>query len=233
MLPFTPWQGQSGPPPLGPGDLHLWRIQIAAADGSDARLLGLLGADEQARLQRLANATLRARYARAHADLRRILGLYLDLPPAEIAFAQGPHGKPALAASQNPARLEFNLTGSGDLALLAISLDVPVGVDCEQIRPCRELLGIARRMFSPEVAQALVDMREPERLDAFYTAWTAMEAEVKADGRGLFGPRDRRAAATLRTPDAVHFCPMPGFIAAVVRQDLPPAEQWGTHCLAD
>jgi len=233
MLPFTPWQGQSGPPPLGPGDLHLWRIGIGAADGSDPKLLRLLGAEEQARLQRLANATLRARYARAHADLRRILGLYLDLPPAEIAFAQGAHGKPALTASQNPARLEFNLTGSGDLALLVISLEVPVGVDCEQIRPCRELLGIARRMFSPQVAQALADTPEPERLDAFYTAWTALEAEVKADGRGLFRPRAPRSVAAGQVLGIAHCRPLPGYLAAVARQGLPPVEQWGTHHLVD
>jgi len=233
MLPFTPWQGQSGPPPLGPGDLHLWRIRIAAMDGSDPNLLRLLGADEQARVQRLASAILKARYVRAHADLRRILGLYLGLPPAEIAFAQGAHGKPALVASQHPARVEFNLTGSGDLALLAIGLEVPVGVDCEQIRPCRELLGIARRMFSPQVAQALADTPEPERFDAFYTAWTALEAEVKADGRGLFGPRDRSAAAAPRSLGVAHFRPVPGFIAAVARQDLAPIDQWGTHHLVD
>lgn len=233
MLPFTPWQGQSGPPPLGPSDLHLWRIQIGAADGSDPKLLRLLGSDEQARAQLRANAMLRARYVRAHADLRRILGLYLDLPPAEIAFTQGAHGKPALTASQNPAGIEFNLTGSGDLALLAISLEVPVGVDCEQIRPCRELLGIARRMFSTQVAQALADTPEPERLDAFYTAWTALEAEVKADGRGLFGPRDRRAAAAPRTLGIAHFRPLPGYLAAVARSHLPPVLQWRAFGLAD
>lgn len=233
MLPFIPWYGPAGPPPLGPRDLHLWRIQIVAPDAFDPKLLQLLGADEQARVQRRASAILRARYVRAHADLRRILGLYLGLPPAEIAFAQGPHGKPALAASQTAARLEFNLTGSGDLALLAISLEAPVGVDCEQIRPCRELLGIARRMFSPEVAQALADTPEPERIDAFYTAWTALEAEVKADGRGLFGPRDLSDAAAPRTLGIAHFRPLPGYLAAVARQDLPPVEHWGTHCLAD
>lgn len=233
MLPFTPWQGQSGPPPLGPADLHLWRIRIAAADGSDPNLLRLLGADEQARVQRLASATLRARYVRAHADLRRILGLYLGLPPAEIAFAQAANGKPALAACQNPARLEFNLTGSGDLALLAISLEVPVGVDCEQIRPRRELLGVARRMFSLEVAQALAEAPESERLDAFHTAWTALEAEVKADGRGLFRPRDPGSPGAGEVLGIAHFRPLPGYLAAVARQDLPPVEQWSIHHLAD
>jgi 4'-phosphopantetheinyl transferase len=84
-------------------------------------------------------------------------------------------------------------------------------------------------MFSPEVAQALVDTPEPERIDAFYTAWTALEAEVKADGRGLFGPRDRNAPAGARSLGVAHFRPVPGFIAAVARRDLPPFAQWGTH----
>jgi 4'-phosphopantetheinyl transferase len=88
-------------------------------------------------------------------------------------------------------------------------------------------------MFSPQVVQALADTPEPEQLDAFYTAWTALEAEVKAEGRGLFGPRDRSTAAVSRRLGVAHFRPVPGFIAAVARQGLPPVEQWGTHRLVD
>jgi 4'-phosphopantetheinyl transferase len=88
-------------------------------------------------------------------------------------------------------------------------------------------------MFSPQVAQALAETPEPERLDAFYTAWTALEGEVKADGRGLFGPRERGAATAHRALRVAHFRPAPGFIAAVARADLPLVEQWGAHDLVD
>lgn len=237
LLNFTPRPLGSVPPHLGPGDLHLWRIQTQADEAATSALWPVLAADEQARALRLATATLRARYIRAHAGLRRILGLYLDRAPGDLAFIQGPQGKPALAGTADspapPVRLEYNLTGSGDLALVAVSLNVPVGVDCEQIRPCRELLGVAQRMFSPELAQALAETPEPERLDAFYTAWTALEAEVKADGRGLFRPRDRSAVAAPQPLSVTHFRPLPGFIAAVARHDLPPVEEWGAHHLAD
>jgi 4'-phosphopantetheinyl transferase len=215
------------------GDLHLWRIQTGDPGINPPDLAPLLDAGEQVRAQRLANPTLRARYVRAHGGLRRILALYLGQSPEDIAFTQRPQGKPALTASPNPVRLEFNLTGSGDLALVAISLDLPVGVDCERVRPCRELLGIARRMFTPEIALALEATPEPDRLAGFYTAWTALEAEVKADGRGLFGPRDPGDLAADEMLAVAHCLPLQDYVAAVARADLPPIEQWGAFELAD
>lgn len=233
MLNFTPWPPASGTPPLGPDDLHLWRIQTGDPGISPQALAPLLDAGERVRAQRLANPALRARYVRAHGILRRILALYLGQPPGDIAFTQGPQGKPALAAPPHPARLEFNLTGSGDLALAAISLSRPVGIDCEWVRPRRELLGVARRVFAPEVALALAETPVPDRLEPFYTAWTAMEAVVKADGRGLFQPRDPRGLAADQVLAVAHCLPLPGYIAAVARADLPPVEQWGSFELAD
>jgi 4'-phosphopantetheinyl transferase len=232
-LHFTPWPPSSGAPPLGPGDLHLWRIQTGDPGISPSDLAPLLDAGEQVRAQRLATPTLRARYVRAHGGLRRILALYLGQAPGDIAFTQGLQGKPALAAPPYPAQLEFNLTGSGDLTLVAISLDLPVGVDCERVRPCNELLGVARRMFSPEIAEALAETPEPNRLAAFYTAWTALEAEVKADGRGLFQPRVPGDLAADQMLAVAHCLPLPDYVAAVARTDLPLVEQWGTFDLVD
>jgi 4'-phosphopantetheinyl transferase len=232
-LRFTPWPSGSDAPLLGPGDLHLWRIQTGDPGISPQDLAPLLDAGEQVRAERLTNPSLRARFIRAHGGLRRILAVYLSQAPGDIAFVQGPQGKPALAASPHLARLEFNLTGSGDLALAVISMSRPVGVDCERVRPCRELLGIARRMFTPEIVLALAETPVPDQLGAFYAAWTALEAEVKADGRGLFRPRDPGDQGAGPVLDVAHCLPLPNYIAAVARTDLPPVEHWGAFEMAD
>lgn len=230
MIAFVPWNLAAGAPPIDTESLHLWRIQ-AGPDGTDPTALWpLLSAAEQARALRLATQTLRDRYVRAHGGLRLILSLYLNMLPQSIVFETSERGKPALLGTPDaaPVRLEINLTGSHELALAAVTLDRPIGVDCELIRPRTELLGIARRMFSRQVVDALEGTPEPGRLEAFYAAWTALEAEVKADGRGLFRPRDA-AAPRLTT---AHFRPQSGYMAAVAREDLPAAPLWGAYELS-
>ena len=227
MLAFTPWDAGAGAPPLDAESLHLWRIQ-AGPDGADPPdLWPLLSPAEQARALRLATQTLRDRYVRAHGGLRLVLGLYMNTLPQSIVLKTSEQGKPGLmgASANLPGRLEINLTGSHDLALVAVTLGYPIGVDCELIRPRPEFLGIARRMFSQQMVDTLEATPEPDRLDAFYAAWTALEANVKADGRGLFQPPDP-AAPRLAT---AHFLPQSGYMAAVAGEQLPAAPLWGAY----
>jgi 4'-phosphopantetheinyl transferase len=223
---FAPWGPGTSAPPLDADGLHLWRIQAGSA-GATMDLWPLLSSQERARAQRIATPQLRDRYVRVHGGVRIILGLYLKQPPQAIAFVISERGKPAVDGQSlgAPIRLEINLTGSHDLALVAVSMGYPVGVDCELIRPRPELLRIARRMFPRKVADALELIPEEDRLTAFYAAWTALEAEVKADGRGLFGPRNPGAP----TCDTAHFLPRPGYLAAVARERLPAVDHWRAY----
>ena len=233
------WRPAAEPPPLAPGDLHLWRIRTAGG-GPGPRsdplanleaCVELLGEQQRARAGRMTHAAYRERYVRSQAGLRRILGLYLNRPPHTLVFRHGPAGKPGLgAAHTHPSglALEFNLTTTEDLALVGISLGSELGVDCEWIRPRRDLDGIARRMFDPVRAASIAALPQEDRLPAFYRAWTALEADAKSDGRGLFQPRTPGA----RPPQVRHCVPAHGYIAAVAREQLPPIETWYTLVLS-
>ena len=210
------------PPPLSPGDLHLWRIPTGEGGAPVGNCLDLLGGRQRDRAQRMTHAAARDRYVRSQAGLRRILALYLGVPPGSIDYRYGPAGKPGLPGTS--AWLEFNLTTTGDLALVAVSRELALGVDCEWIRPRRGLDGIARRMFSPEEADALAATPESERLAAFCRSWTALEADAKWDGRGLF----RQRPAGTPGPEIRHLIPEPGYVAAVARAALPPTADWAT-----
>jgi 4'-phosphopantetheinyl transferase len=224
MIDFVPWSQAAGGLHLDAQGVHLWRIRAGPDGAEPAELWSMLSPAEQTRALRFAAQTLRDRYIRAHGGLRRILSVYLRRSPQEIAFTVSKQGKPSVLqpAAGLGRRVEFSLTGSYDLAVVAVSLDRPIGVDCELIRPRPELIGIARRMFSQQVAEALEGMPGPQRLDAFYAAWTALEAQVKADGCGLFRPRD--AAATPLT--TAHVLPQSGYMAAVAREQLPATDLW-------
>ena len=63
----------------------------------------------------------RARYAVAHANLRRILGAYLHQPAKEIASDANRFGKPELA--DKASSLHFSLSHSQNIAVLAVATD--------------------------------------------------------------------------------------------------------------
>jgi len=220
------WHPVVHPPTLSPGGLHLWKIPTGGRGGSLGQLWSLLSRQESERAGKLKLDHHRERYVRAHAGLRMILSGYLGAAPEMIGFCYGEAGKSRLAGPCSG--LEFNLTTSGDLALVALARGVPIGVDCEQVGDRGDVVAIARRMFSSEQASRIAAADEEERLRRFHIAWTALEAEVKRDGRGLLG-RDESAARSVLS--VRHCVPASGFIAAVVCERLPPVEDWVTLSL--
>ncbi|WP_243725278.1 4'-phosphopantetheinyl transferase family protein [Candidatus Thiosymbion oneisti] len=225
--PVDYWHSAAHPPGLSPGGLHLWKICTGCEGAPLAQLWPLLSQRESERVAKLRFDRHRARYVRAQAGLRMILSGYLGVEPEAIGFQYGKAGKPLL--EDTASGLEFNLTNSGDLALVALSVGAPVGVDCEQIRDRGDMVAIAERMFTPEQAARIAAATPEDRLQQFHIAWTALEAQVKADGRGLL---DRHQPAAQDALQIEHCVPEPGFIAAVARGRLPPVGEWVTMTLS-
>jgi 4'-phosphopantetheinyl transferase len=223
-MPSLSWTSAPGHPPLALGAIHLWRIRTNARGAAVDRVLADLAPHERDRAARMQNPRRHDQYVRAAAGLRAVLARYLGEAPDRIAFRYGPWGKPGLASDAPP--IAFNLTTTESLALVAVGRgagpEAEVGIDCEWIRPRRGLAGVAARLFGPQVRDALLVLPETERLDAFYRAWTALEADAKTDGRGLL----RAPVPGALRPTVTHFIPESGYIAAVARLHLPPATDW-------
>ena len=84
----------------------------------------------------------------ARGTLRILLGRYLNVPPNEVAFKFKTYTKPRLAPSKTATvDLRFNVSHSGELALVAVTTGCEVGVDVEQLRPVKQMEEIARRYF--------------------------------------------------------------------------------------
>lgn len=96
-------------------EVHIWQIDLTLPQ--PPAWAASLDAAEQARAARFATAALQLAFRRAHGALRAVLAHYTGRAPAALAFVQGPYGKPALASGE----LQFNLTHSGTLALLAVA----------------------------------------------------------------------------------------------------------------
>jgi 4'-phosphopantetheinyl transferase len=168
--------------PLG-GDMHVWRIVLDRSDAIIARLKSILSDDERARAARFYAQRDRERFIIGRGSLRTILGRYLGVAPDHLDFAAGPHGKPGLIGEHRG--LEFNLTHSQGLAVLALATGRRLGVDIESVRPVREMEGMVVRFFSPFEREAFQAVPPDRRLDAFFRAWTRKEAYIKAIGTGL------------------------------------------------
>ena len=144
----------------------------------------LLNADELVRANRYHFERHRRRFIIARATLRLILSRYTNIPAQEILFGENEYGKPTLL---NQPALQFNLSHSAELALLAIGQDHPLGIDLEFFAD-RPFEGIGSHMFSPVENQALQSAPSALKPLAFFHIWAQKEALIKACGMGLSYP---------------------------------------------
>jgi len=168
--------------------IDVWRVRLDPHELPEQDLRGILALDEVARSSRFHFEKDRGRYIRGRATLRILLGRYLETPPAEILFQYENNGKPEIALPQDSRGLRFNVSNSGELALIAVGSGSAIGVDIEKVRPMPDLLDIARRFFSAREVQALLAVSENKRQEAFFACWTRKEAFLKATGFGLSYP---------------------------------------------
>lgn len=169
----------------GSSDIHLWQAEIGATRDVEPYLRAWLTAADRARAQRFRRPADRARFLLAHAILRRLLGWYLAEDPAAVVIQLGERGKPHVVGYDLP--LHFNMTHSGDAALLAFSRRRQVGVDLEALHPTLDVERLAARFFAPGEARELRALPAPERPSAFLRVWVAKEAFAKGIGAGITG----------------------------------------------
>jgi len=172
-------------PPLGAHDVHVWRVPLDDETRVES-YWALLDDEERRRATRFVRDVHRRRFIAAHGALRTILAGYLDARPTALAFVNGEHGKPALRDVTGRPPVEFNLSHSDDLALVAVARAHPVGVDLERWSEV-EHLELAERFFSPGERSALRALAHaPHLVEAgFFAAWTRKEAYLKATGQGI------------------------------------------------
>jgi 4'-phosphopantetheinyl transferase len=175
---------------LAAGEIHIWKARLEQPEPVRERCRAVMSEDELARAAKFYFEKDRQHFIVAHGMLRQTLAPYLGLAPREIQFRIEKNGKPELAENSRPCSLKFNLSHSGELALLAITSGQIVGVDVERHRPDFAGEAIADRFFSAEEAGKLRTLPEEQKVEAFFNCWTRKEAYVKAIGEGLSIPLD-------------------------------------------
>ena len=166
--------------------IDIWKVCLDKAKrGCDA---SVLSPDEIARANRFHFDKDRTHFTRCRAALRFVLAGYVAIPSTEIRFEYLSGGKPQLIADQNPRRMQFNVSHSGNMALIAIGSGHRVGVDIEKIRVDIDAIVLAERFFSIRERKGLRALPDRLRVPGFFACWTRKEAFMKATGEGLSFP---------------------------------------------
>lgn len=181
------------------GAIDVWRVRLGEAGGE---WMDLLCGQERERAAGMVDVRRGRLWAQGRGVVRELLGRYLGRDPRELRFAVGERGKPALAGGTGQEAgtgagggLHFNLSHSGELALVAVSWGREVGVDVEQGRnppmdPDRAIT-VARRGLGEEAGRRLEGLAAARREEELLRGWTAHEAAVKCAGSGIGGGGER------------------------------------------
>lgn len=170
---------------LSHNSVDIWQINLDLASDRFEELRLTLSADELERGHRYYRQRDRNHFICCRGILRTILGHYLDKLPQSLEFGYSNKGKPFLLNNDSLA-LEFNVSHSQDLALIAITLNYPIGIDLEYIRPIN-IHQLAARFFTAREYNNLCLLPEAEQNLGFFQLWTYKEAYLKATGMGLSG----------------------------------------------
>jgi 4'-phosphopantetheinyl transferase len=169
---------------LEPDAVHVWQVDFIECRDELDHLQSVMSSAECERAARFVNARLQDDYTISHGATRIVLSDYVGVPPRELEFVTGEHGKPSIHP-RHGSGIHFNLSHSGTKCLIALTRQRELGVDVERIRPLNDWLEIAKRFFSTRETDQLLSLPEALRHDGFFATWCRKEAYIKAIGMGL------------------------------------------------
>ncbi|GAB4488560.1 MAG: 4'-phosphopantetheinyl transferase superfamily protein [Thermodesulfovibrionales bacterium] len=164
--------------------VDVWKGGLAADSGNESFLAGLLDSREQETARKFRHEMHARRYVASHAMVRMVLARYLGADPAVIRFVRNKAGKPSLHPGL-ASPLEFNLSHSAGVVVLAVAPGLPVGIDIEYTGRTADTAGIAQRFFTAAEFEKISRLPEDRQREAFFRCWTRKEAYAKAKGLGI------------------------------------------------
>ena len=172
---------------LVPGEVQLWLIRVPEASSEVDGLIARLTPAERERAKAKRITDKRHEYIAGQASLRTLLARQLDIDPMLVEYARGPKGKPYLneAVHSGSPRVQFNITHSGAMLMVAMALDAELGVDVEWHNERTNPDRVARRAFSEAERDVMSALPASAQRRHFFALWTCKEALVKCTGLGI------------------------------------------------
>lgn len=162
----------------------LWMARVGEHASQVDAIGVLLSVDERRKLASYRSRESAERFVVTRALVRTVLGERLGIDPCDVEISHTARGKPVLAQA-----LQFNVSHSGDLILLAVSDDRAVGVDVERRRDVERVQALVARWLTPDERDQVARITESGLAvsEAFLRVWSLKEARLKALGVGIAG----------------------------------------------
>lgn len=160
---------------------HIWRLLLEFKQEKLEYFKSTLSKDEIDRANRFIFDKHRKHFIAARAQLRFIIGKYLNIQAEELNFEYNEFGKPFI--KDHP--LFFNLSHSHKMALLALNVKSDLGIDIEWKGRQIKYLEIGERFFSKNEFKELKSLPPNLQSEGFFNCWTRKEAYIKGVGKGL------------------------------------------------
>src|SRR6056297_2034264 len=123
---------------LSKNTVHIWVV-----DTNYKSLPNFLSAAERKRWNSFYFSQDKQTFYQSHNALRLILSRYLSEKPREIEYQLTPFGKPFIRNS----RIQFNLSHSDTMAVIAVTQGAEIGIDIESLNRKVEYDDLAKRFF--------------------------------------------------------------------------------------
>lgn len=162
----------------GEDRIDIWHVDLSV---TDLERPDLLSEDEVARSEKMLHVENKKLFVRSRCALRIILSKCLSLNPIDLSFQYGEKGKPGLL-TPSEIELEFNLSHSLDIALIAVASGRQIGIDISHTNRSTNWQGIAKRSFTENEIAYLAPPEDSQH--RFHRIWSQKEAYTKALGLG-------------------------------------------------
>ncbi|MCX4165319.1 MULTISPECIES: 4'-phosphopantetheinyl transferase superfamily protein [Paraburkholderia] len=165
-----------------PLDVELWRLDIPQDEAALLPMRHTLDAAELQRASQFHRLVDRACFIVTRHMLRALLAARTGEPAQALQFETNAHGKPSL---RDYPTLAFNVSHSGNQALIALSAQRMVGVDIEKLDAALDWREISEVALSADEYTQVDSMPDDVQPQMFLRCWTAKEALLKATGLGI------------------------------------------------
>lgn len=166
----------------GKNEVVCWRVLLDRLNNAQfISLYELLSLREKNRADAFIKPIDKNRFVAAHGILS-LLSKQIMGTNAQIVLNE--YGKPHFLDSD----LQFNISHSGNIILLAFAINAPIGVDVEEEREIDNLECLAKNYFHQDEILSLEGLDAGALSKAFFSCWSKKEAVIKALGLGLSLP---------------------------------------------
>lgn len=212
------------PPLPAPDECHVWTATAEQLESVHEHLLALLDPAERTRSGRYRRPLPQLMFVASRAAQRILAGRYLGRDPAGVTIdrrcqhcGDDGHGRPRVAGTDAERNgLDFSVTHTGQLLLVAHVSRGAVGVDAERVDRQSDTAGLARSVLAAAEAELVSAAPEARRGEAFCRLWVRKEAALKLTGHGITVPLRSVDVTRNAIPAGAAWQP-PGWPASAIR----------------